>query len=102
MKRAKRQVPALTYGDAIAKEVKGFGVTGLLEYLKDRAVSELKIVEVSSGTYRLEALLTWKAGRSVLMSARGGHRNFRSVDTLVRFLKQMGVGKTVIRMELRR
>jgi hypothetical protein len=79
----------------------GFGINALIEYLNNRAVSELRIVEVSASKYRLEALFTWKAWRSVLVSARGGPRTFRSVDTLIRFFKQIGVGETVIRMELK-
>jgi hypothetical protein len=83
-----------------AVSVVGFELGALLDYLKNGAVSELVVVEGSKGTYQLEALLTWKSGRSVLIAARGGYRTFRSVDTVVRFLKQVGVGKTLIRMEL--
>ena len=79
----------------------GFGINALIEYLNNRAVSELRIVELKAGMYRLEALFTWKPVRSVLMSARGGERTFRSVDTVIKFFKQIGVGQTVIRMELK-
>jgi hypothetical protein len=102
MKRAKKSAATTLPRKMLGTEQDGFGVTALLEYLKNRAVSELKIVEVSAETYRIEALLTWKPKRSVLMSARGGQRTFRSVDTVVKFLKQIGVGQTIIRMELRK
>lgn len=76
-------------------------MAALVEYLANNAVSELVIVEVTKGTYRLDALLTWKPGRSQLVAARGRVRMFRSVDTLIRLFKQMGVGRTSIRMELK-
>lgn len=79
----------------------GFEMSALLEYLAHGAVSELVVSEVAEGTYRIEALLTWKPTRSVLMAARGKQRTFRSVDTVVRFFRQIGVGKTLIRMELK-
>ena len=76
-------------------------MAALAEYLAHGAVSELVVVEVHKGTYRLEALLTWKPRRSVLTAARGGERIFRSVDTVVTFFKHIGVGRTSIRMELK-
>jgi hypothetical protein len=101
LKKAKKSAATTARRKVQGKEPDGFGVTALLEYLKSSAVSELKIVEVSARTFRIEALLTWKPDRSVLLSARGGQRTFRSVDTVVRFLKQIGVGQTTIRLELR-
>jgi hypothetical protein len=80
--------------------VAGFEMSALLEYLAHGAVSELLVSEVAAGTYRVEALLTWKPTRSVLMAARGTQRTFRSVDTVLRLFWQIGVGKTLIRMEL--
>jgi len=102
MKREKKSVRKRAAAKAVRQEPEGFGVTALLGYFQSGAVSELIVREVREGTYRLEALLTWKPGRTVLKSARGGPRTFRSLDTLVRFLKSLGVGQTVIRMELRR
>lgn len=76
-------------------------VAALIEYLADAAVSELVVVEVRKGTYQLEALITWKPRRSVLTATRGAVRQFRSVDTVVRLLRQLGVGRTSIRLELK-
>jgi hypothetical protein len=82
-------------------DVEGFQVAALLEYFANRSVSELQIVELADGGYRLEALLVWRPTRVVLLSARGGARRFRNIDRLVTFLKELGVGSTGIRMELR-
>ena len=83
------------------KSGEGFELAALLEYLANGAVSELVVVEGIKGTYGVAALLTWKPRRCVLIAARGGQRTFRSVDTVVRLFKQVGVGKTLIRMELK-
>jgi hypothetical protein len=101
MKKAKKSVRQRPAMKALPR-TEGFGVTALLEYLQSGALSELIVVEVSEGTYRLEALLTWRPGRTGLLSARGGPRTFRRLDTLVQFLKSLGVGQTVIRLELRK
>ena len=82
-------------------DVEGFQVADLLEYFAKRSVSELQIVELVDGGYRLEALLDSRPARVVLLSARGGARRFRNIDRLVKFLKELGVGSTGIRMELR-
>lgn len=72
----------------------------LLEYLANAAVNELVIVEFDRGSYRIEVSLSWKDGKSALMAARGEPRVFRSLDTLIRFLKSANVGRTVVRLEL--
>ncbi len=74
--------------------------SALVDYLRSAAVSELVIVELEPGVYRLEALLTWRTGRSALVAARGGIRTWRSLDTLRRFFAAVEVGATPIRMEL--
>lgn len=74
--------------------------SALADYLKSAAVSELVIVEEAPGIYRLEALLTWRTGRSILVAARGGNRTWRSLDTVRRFFAAVEVGRTPIRMEL--
>ena len=73
----------------------------LVEYLASGAVTELVAVEFDRGTYRLEASLSWRAGKSVLVAARGGERVFRSLDTLATFLRTVGIGATVVRLELK-
>lgn len=73
----------------------------LVEYLANQAVTELVVVEFERGTYRLEVALSWKSGKSVLVAARGADRTFRSLDTLARFLLTLGIGATVVRLELK-
>ena len=73
----------------------------LVEYLSAGAVTELLVSEVEKGTYRLEVSLSWKTGKGVLMAARGAQRTFRSLDTLANFLRSVGTGATVVRMELK-
>jgi hypothetical protein len=72
----------------------------LVDYLKQGAVSELVVVEETPGVYRLEALLTWRTERSVLFAARGDVRRWHRLDTLARFFRSVGVGRTAIRLEL--
>ncbi len=48
----------------------------LADYAESGAVSEVVIVENEDQSYRLEVLLTWREGRSVLTAARGGVRRF--------------------------
>jgi hypothetical protein len=72
----------------------------LLEHLASAAVSELVIVQVQPGLYTLHAALSWRGGRSVLVSALGAPRTWRSLDTLASFLRTSGTGSTLIRLEL--
>ena len=71
----------------------------LVDLFHRRAVLELVVVEIAPLFYRLEAIISWRIGRWTLMGARGP-RNFRSLETLARHLKTMGVGRTIIRLEL--
>lgn len=71
----------------------------LVEYLGARAVIEIVVVEFASRTYRIEASLVWRPGKSVLVAARGD-RTFRSLDTVASFLRTTGVGPTLVRLEL--
>jgi hypothetical protein len=73
----------------------------LVEYLANGAVTELLVSEFEQGTYRLEISLSWKTGKCVLVAARGAERTFRSLDTMATFLRSVGIGSTVVRMELK-
>jgi divalent metal cation (Fe/Co/Zn/Cd) transporter len=73
----------------------------LAEYLAEGAVIELLVSEFEKGTYRVEVSLSWKTGKAVLMAARDHQRTFRSLDTLANFLRSVGIGATVVRMELK-
>ena len=76
------------------------GHASLVEYLGSAAVMELIVVEFDFGAYRLEACLTWRSGRSVLVAARGD-RVFKSLDTVAIYLRTIGSGHTLVRLELR-
>ncbi|RZL85519.1 MAG: hypothetical protein EOP82_32530 [Variovorax sp.] len=71
----------------------------LVGFFHRKAVHELVVVEIAPELYRLEAIIAWRTGRWTLMGARGP-RNFRSLDTVARHLKTMGVGRTITRLEL--
>lgn len=73
----------------------------LVEYLSAGAVTELLVLEFEKRTYRLEVSVSWRTGRLVLMAARGAQRVFRSLDTVGNFLRSVGIGATVVRMELK-
>jgi len=73
----------------------------LIEHLGSAAVTELVVVETAPNTYRLEASLSWRGGRSVLIAARGAERSFRSLDTVATFLRTAGTGSTIVRLQLR-
>lgn len=73
---------------------------GLVEYLGSSAVTELVIVESEPGVFRIEAQLTWRTGRSLLVAARG-ERTFRRLDTVATLLRTLGIGATLVRLELR-
>lgn len=76
-------------------------MAALVEYAASNAITELFIVQQGRGAYRLEVELSWRPGRTVLTAARGGQRLFRSVDTMLRFLKSCGVTKTSFRLEIK-
>lgn len=94
---------ASTRKDSTAEPLSEHTITqaSLIEYLANQAVTELVLVEFDAGTYRLEVSLSWKSGKSVLVAARGAERVFRSLDTASKFLKTMGIGATVVRLELK-
>ena len=73
----------------------------LVEYLANHAVTELVLVEFEPGTWRLEVSLSWRSSKSVLVAARGATRTFRSLDTAATFLRTIGIGSTLTRLELK-
>jgi hypothetical protein len=77
-----------------------FGEASLIDFLESNAVSEFVIVEREPGVYRLEVLVTWRTGRSVVAPARGGVRVWRSLDSVRRFLAALKSGTVPVRLEL--
>lgn len=72
----------------------------LVQLLQKRSVIEVVIVEVEPGQYQVHLVVIWRFGRSVLLGSSGRPRTFRSLDTLATQLKTLGVGQTLVRMEL--
>jgi hypothetical protein len=72
----------------------------LVEQLARAAITELVIVEHTRGSFHLEAVMSLRSGRSRLITARGEPRSFRSLETVVSLLRTVGVGITVIRLEI--
>jgi hypothetical protein len=107
MSTAARSGKKTTAGTAVVKRVpappRPHTVThaALVEHLASGAVAELVAVEFERGHYRLEASLSWRSGKSVLVAARGGERVFRSLDTLATFLTTIGTGPTLVRLQLK-
>jgi hypothetical protein len=72
----------------------------LVEHLARAAITELVIVEHERGSFHLEAVMPLRSGRSRLVTARGEARSFRALETVVSLLRTVGVGVTVIRLEI--
>ncbi|VTY36577.1 Uncharacterised protein [Xylophilus ampelinus] len=70
------------------------------QLLHKGAAIEVVIAEVAQGSYQLQLVVALHAGRRTLMTATRQPRAFRSLDTLRRHLKTLGVGKTLVRLEL--
>jgi hypothetical protein len=72
----------------------------LLGLLHRSAVIELVVSEVESCRYQVHVVVAWRHGRGVLTGSSGHPRTFRSLDTLRTHLKTLGIGSTLIRLEL--
>ncbi|MEJ8815241.1 hypothetical protein WKW77_29530 [Variovorax ureilyticus] len=72
----------------------------LVGLLHKSAVIEIVIPEVEPGRYQVHLVVAWRYGRSVLTGASGQPRTFRSLDTLRTHLKTLGIGSTLVRLEL--
>ena len=71
----------------------------MLDFFRHKAAHELVIVEFAPDYFRVEAIIAWRVGRWTLMGSKGP-LTYRGLNTLTRNLKTMGVGRTVIRLEL--
>ena len=98
-RRTKRsEAPASSPGQLLpASPVSQLELVGLLH---KSAVIEIVMVEVEPSRYQVHLVVVWHYGRSVLTGTSGQPRSFRSLDTLRTHLKTLGVGNTLIRLEL--
>lgn len=76
------------------------GQLEFVQLLHKGAAIEVVISEVATGSYQLQLVVALHAGRRTLMTATRQPRVFRSLDTLRRHLKMLGIGKTLVRLEL--
>ena len=72
----------------------------LVELLHKGSLIEIVIAEVAPARYQLHLVVVWRFGRSVLAGSSGQPRTFRSLDTLRLHLKTLGIGNTLVRLEL--
>jgi len=72
----------------------------LVELLHKSAVIEIVIAEVEPSNFEVQLVVAWRYGRSVLTTSAGHPRSFRSLDSLTAHLKTLGIGSTLVRLEL--
>ncbi len=60
----------------------------LVEFVKNNAVKQITIVQAPSKKFRIVINLTWKDGVFLLVSYRKRIREWASLDTLVRYLRE--------------
>jgi hypothetical protein len=58
----------------------------LTDFMKNKAIKRLTIVQSEEGKYRIVINLTWKEGDWNLVTTRGGPREWASLDRLIRHL----------------
>ena len=59
----------------------------LVEFVKTKAVREINIVQAPSKKYRIVTKLNWKDGAFLLVSYRKRVREWSTLDTLIRYLR---------------
>ena len=75
----------------------------LSDAAENHAVKTLSVVQSKAGKYRIVINLTWKEGDWNLSTTRGNAREWASLDTLVRHLRERYIGKIpVIKLIIKR
>ena len=72
----------------------------LVELLHKGSLIEIVVAEVEPARYQIHLVVIWHFGRSILAGSSGQPRTFRSLDTLRLHLKTLGIGSTLVRLEL--
>ena len=72
----------------------------LVELLHKSAIIEIVIAEVAPSSFEVHLVVVWRYGRSILTTSSGHPRSFRSLDSLTAHLKTLGIGSTLVRLEL--
>ncbi len=60
----------------------------LVEFIKTKAVREINIVQSTNKKYRIITKLTWKDGAFLLVSYRKRVREWSTLDTLIRYIRE--------------
>lgn len=60
----------------------------LTDFVKNKAVKKLQIVENEAGKYQIVINLTWKEGDWNLVTTRGKPREWASLDRLARHIRE--------------
>ncbi|WP_298703874.1 hypothetical protein [uncultured Variovorax sp.] len=71
-----------------------------MQLLQKGSVIEVVIAEVEQAVYQLQLVVALHYGRKTLMTSTRQARGFRSLDTLRKHLKTLGIGNTLVRLEL--
>jgi len=61
------------------------------DFLENRAVSKIQIIQNDEGTYNIAVRLSWKKGDFYLVTTRGHKRAWVSLDRLIRHFKSKTV-----------
>ena len=60
----------------------------LADFIKNRAIKSLSIIQNQEGKFQIIAKLTWKEGDHELVTTRGTPRNWASLDRLARHITE--------------
>lgn len=60
----------------------------LTDFVKNKAVKKLSIIQGESGKYQIVITLTWKEGDWNLVTTRGKPREWASLDRLARHISE--------------
>ena len=60
----------------------------LADFVKNKAVKRLHIVQSENGRFQIVITLTWKEGDWILVTTRGKAREWASLDRLTRHIRE--------------
>jgi len=72
----------------------------LADFVRNKAVKRLNIIQNRNGNFQLSITVTWKEGEWNLVTVRGKIREWVSLDRLVRHLKNYDGALPVITLKL--
>lgn len=60
----------------------------LIDFVKNKVVKKLAIIQNEAGRYQIVVNLTWKQGDLDLLTTRGKNREWVSLDRLIRHIQE--------------